>query len=328
MTRSKRGLLEWLFVFALLTTTAACGGNGAANDGGRGGSAGTAGGGKGTGSGGTAGSGATDAAPLSGDCQRLYDCCVGPAAQTAQFCTGLVAQGICDVWLQSYAMAGIQCAGGTTATGGSAGAGGGAGTGGTSDAGATAGASGHGGLDAATNGLPACSIVTRPQDPSNGSTSSTSGTCNTLPLSGGPVEPGPLLPVDAGVLGDGGTIETPVGGQILDGDYEFVGWLDNSLEGPSRRELRVFGGGTYIEWAASISGTGPGGSEVVIRYDTTVSTAGHTLTFVSYDCGNDVANGNFAYSASGDQLVFFDSDPNPPGTLFAVDTYRRTCTRP
>jgi hypothetical protein len=54
-------------------------------------------------------SGAADAAPLSPDCQRLFNCCVGPAHQTAQFCTGLVAQGICGVWLQSYAMAGIQC---------------------------------------------------------------------------------------------------------------------------------------------------------------------------------------------------------------------------
>jgi hypothetical protein len=55
-------------------------------------------------------SAAAEAAPLSADCQRLYDCCVGPAAQTAQFCTELVAQNICGVWLQSYAMAGIHCA--------------------------------------------------------------------------------------------------------------------------------------------------------------------------------------------------------------------------
>jgi hypothetical protein len=54
-------------------------------------------------------SGAADAAVLSPDCQRLYNCCVGPAAQTAQFCAGLVAQGICGVWLQSYALAGIHC---------------------------------------------------------------------------------------------------------------------------------------------------------------------------------------------------------------------------
>jgi hypothetical protein len=54
-------------------------------------------------------SAAAEAAPLSADCQRLYDCCVGPAAQTAKFCTGLVGQNICGVWLQSYAMAGIQC---------------------------------------------------------------------------------------------------------------------------------------------------------------------------------------------------------------------------
>src|SRR5205085_9614390 len=53
--------------------------------------------------------GAVDAASLSPDCRRLYNCCVGPAAQTAQFCAGLIAQGTCGVWLQSYAQAGIQC---------------------------------------------------------------------------------------------------------------------------------------------------------------------------------------------------------------------------
>jgi len=52
---------------------------------------------------------AAEAAPLSADCQRLYNCCVGAAAQTPNFCTGLVGQGACDVWLESYAMAGIQC---------------------------------------------------------------------------------------------------------------------------------------------------------------------------------------------------------------------------
>ena len=58
---------------------------------------------------GSADSAAAETAPRSADCQRLYDCCVGPAAQTAKFCTGLVGQNICGVWLQSYAMAGIQC---------------------------------------------------------------------------------------------------------------------------------------------------------------------------------------------------------------------------
>jgi hypothetical protein len=54
-------------------------------------------------------SGAADAAPLSPDCQSLYTCCVGPATQSPQFCTGLVAGGGCGTWLQSYAQAGIQC---------------------------------------------------------------------------------------------------------------------------------------------------------------------------------------------------------------------------
>jgi hypothetical protein len=57
----------------------------------------------------TADSRAADAPPLSPDCQRLYQCCVGPAAQTAQFCSNLVAGGLCSTWLQSYAMAGIRC---------------------------------------------------------------------------------------------------------------------------------------------------------------------------------------------------------------------------
>jgi hypothetical protein len=52
---------------------------------------------------------AAEAAPLSADCQRLYNCCVGAATQTPQFCTGLVGQNICGTWLGSYAMAGIQC---------------------------------------------------------------------------------------------------------------------------------------------------------------------------------------------------------------------------
>jgi hypothetical protein len=233
--------------------------------------------------------------------------------QTAQFCTGLVAQGICDVWLQSYALAGIQCAAGVT---------GAAGVGGTADA-------GQGGLDGATNGLPACEILTRPQDPTDGGISVTSGTCNTLPLSGTPVSPGALIAVDAGARVGGGGIETPVGGQILDGDYEFVSWLDNAASSPSRRELRVFGGGTYIEWAATIAGAGSGGSDLVIKYDTTASAAGHTLTFLSYTCGNQIGDGSYGYSASGDELTFFNNTESlQPGTLVAVDSYRRTCMRP
>jgi hypothetical protein len=240
--------------------------------------------------------------------------------QTAQFCTGLVAQGICDVWLQSYALAGIQCAAGVT---------GAAGAGGAADAGGAAGASGQGGLDGGANGLPACAILTRPQDPTDGGISVTSGTCNTLPLSGKPVPPDTLIAVDAGARVDGGGIETPVGGQILDGDYEFVGWFDNSAGGPSRRELRVFGGGTYIEWAATIAGAGSGGTDLVIKYDTTASATGHTLTFLSYNCGNQIGDGSYGYSASGDELTFFDNaETLPPGPLVAVDTYRRTCTRP
>jgi hypothetical protein len=304
------------------------GGNGAAGvSGGGGGSAGTSGGasaGKGGGVAGSGGnapsstdgsatdSGSVDAAPLSGDCLRLYECCVGAAAQTPQFCTSLVAQGICGVWLQSYALAGIQCPASATGT---------AGAGGASGAGGVAGAGG--GL-----ALPACAIFTRPNDPSDGGYNAGTGVCNTLPLSGTPVSPQTLVQADAGAQVSGG-VELPVGGQILDGDYEFATWLDDSAGGPSRREIRVFGGGTYIEWAATIAGAGTGGADATVKYDTTASVAGHTITFLAYTCGNEIGIPSFGYTASGDELTFYDNaEALQVGAVVSVDTYGRTCTRP
>jgi hypothetical protein len=50
-----------------------------------------------------------DAGQMSPDCKRLYACCVGPASQTAAFCSNLVASQSCSAFLQAYAMANIQC---------------------------------------------------------------------------------------------------------------------------------------------------------------------------------------------------------------------------
>jgi hypothetical protein len=67
----------------------------------------------------------------------------------------------------------------------------------------------------------------------------------------------------------------------------------------------------------------------IIKYDTTASATGHTLTFLSYNCGKQLLDESYGYSASGEQLTFYNNAEAPdPGTLIAVDTYRRTCTRP
>ena len=225
------------------------------------------------------------------------------------------------------------CGGGSSSTGTGGHRGGGAtGTGGGAAMTGQGGASGAPGAGGAGGNLPACAIVQRPADPVNSSGTtidSRNGTCNTLQLAGQPVASEPLDAVDAGVRQDGGTIETAAGGTILDGDYDFVRWQD--VPGRSAvRKIRVFGGGTYIEWADSnvpAGGPGPDGGFVNVWVDTTAQASGQTLTF-SYTCGTPLV-ASYGYTARGDDLIFFDySSAAQGGTVFSVDTYRRTCTRP
>ena len=123
---------------------------------------------------------------------------------------------------------------------------------------------------------------------------------------------------------------------IRDGDYDVVG-ADTSLSngqcppnyssGTTRRHLRVFGGGTYIQWAAA----NRGGSSVdtSLWYDTTMRAAGHTLTFVSYDCGDNFQIVSYGYTASDADFTYFAYSGNADGAgyLQTVVRYRRTCWR-
>ncbi|HEX3902520.1 MAG TPA: hypothetical protein VH853_06700 [Polyangia bacterium] len=226
--------------------------------------------------------------------------------------------------------------GGSTGASGGSGQGGGAavnGVGGAAGSRGTGGSLGAGGSGAGA-GLPACTIVQRPGDPMNPSSLNyidpTNGTCNTIPLDAPSVTSGALDTVDGGALEDGGAIEAPAGGTILDGDYDLTHWLDEAGD-TSIRTIRVFGGGTYIEWAESHvfdSGLLDAGY-VNIWYDTTVQSSGQTLNLVSYDCGGDVLITSYGFTARGDDLILFAY--NLSGTsqaLYSVDTYHRTCTRP
>ena len=139
--------------------------------------------------------------------------------------------------------------------------------------------------------------------------------CNTFELTGSVVQ--------AEDLPDGGAGATPVGGTLVDGDYDLVRYQVPGT-GSTRRTIRLFGGGTRIEWAVA----DPTASTTIeLRANTSITPAGNTLQ-VTVDC---MANGlfgttSYGYTASGDELVIFYPYPST-NPLVDVYTYRRTCTR-
>ena len=213
----------------------------------------------------------------------------------------------------------VGCGGHGTSSGTGGGAGIAAATGG---AGGSAGGFGGGG-----NGgnLPACAITTRPSDPASGTVSSLSETCNTIVVSTNGVVAELIASTDGGIVLDGGAIVTPAGGTIQDGDYDMIRWQVLLGTGLTYRTIRVFDGGTYIEWAYhQMDAILDGGFENV-KFDTTVATEGDKL-FYTYPCGGDIGIRDFGYTAAGNDLVLFDGGGDY-GSIDSVDTYRRTCAR-
>jgi hypothetical protein len=225
----------------------------------------------------------------------------------------------CLTWVMLLALVG--CGGGSASTGAGGSAGGAVtGAGGFAGASGRTGTSGSGGAKATggTQGaLPACALSARPSDPD-------AGVCNSIVITGGTLVAESVVGTSNGILLDAGTVEMPVGGTILDGDYDMVRWQDVS-PGSTRRTMRVFGGGSYIEWAAIDLGSAPDGGDVEFRYDTTQHVMDTSLLVDSVDCTDGAFPDNFGFTASGDEVAFFNSTQ---GSVFAVDTYRRTCTRP
>jgi hypothetical protein len=242
---------------------------------------------------------------------------------------------------------------GTTGRGGGAGGAGGAGgiagaigsggsaLGGTGGGNGGAGAGGASGAGGDGSGLPACAIAVRPADPTNagadgGRIESSSGDCNTLVLNGAWINRGCFDRQGDGGVADGGIIEGPAGGVIRDGDYDLVS-ADASLStgqcpanyssGTTRRRVRVFGGGTYIQWAAT--NRSESGVDTSLWYNTTVRAAGHTLTFVAFDCGDNFPVVSYGYTASSDAFAYFAYSDNADGAgyLQTIVRYRRTCWR-
>jgi hypothetical protein len=216
-----------------------------------------------------------------------------------------------------------------------------AGVGGGSGGAAGTTSAGAGGAGGDGSGLPACAITARPQDPTNagadgGMIESASGACNSIVSTGPLVNRGCFDRQGDGGIADGGIIQGPAGGTIRDGDYEVVS-ADTSLttgtcppnysSGMTRRTIRIFGGGTYFEWAAS--NRGGGNADVDLWYDTTMRAAGHTLTFVAFDCGDNQQIASYGYTATADEFTYFAyaNNADGAGVLQFIVRYRRTCWR-
>jgi len=224
----------------------------------------------------------------------------------------------------------IGCGGGAAKNDGAAGSGAG-GVGGSGAAGA-GGLTGTGGGAAGSGGglpLPTCAITMQPNDPVN--TEADSGaiisppSCNTITFAGDWVVPVVFSSGDAGVQLDGGPVEAPAGGAILDGDYDLVGLqLPVGPGQTTRRTIRVFGGGSYIEWAVALQNPSFDGGVQELWYNTTAAPTGSTLG-ASIVCG--VVGGLDAYTAAGNTLTFFVYLHSLDETPIGVDVYRRTCTR-
>jgi hypothetical protein len=215
------------------------------------------------------------------------------------------------------------CGGGAAARDGGGGAGSTAGAGGMGLAGGgTAGASGGG--DGAA-GLPRCAVTTRPPDPINVDGGSVPAVCNTVAFGGSwLMSEGAMFGANDGVTLDGGTERFPAGGPIADGDYDLVRNVGSSAV--TRRSLRVFGGGTYIEWLIENQDSTVDGGVADYRFDISAQPTGTTLA-ISVVCGELPITSGYGYTAGADQLLLFYEGSAPGPTVFSVFVYQRTCAR-
>jgi hypothetical protein len=217
------------------------------------------------------------------------------------------------------------CGGGAKSDG-AAGAGAGTGGSGGGTRGASGGGSGSGGT---SGGLPACSIAARPNDPVNPD-GGIATSCNTLALGSDWVSPEMWVAADGGVALDGGATEEPRGGAMLDGDYDLVRYRHNAVgAGRTRRSLRFFEGGTFIEWV--VGAETPNGDGGVTPGQASINTQQQPSAAapfaVTITCGNPELIGPdfaFSYTATGVELELFTYYM---GRLVTVYTYRRTCAR-
>ncbi|HVV49206.1 MAG TPA: hypothetical protein VHO06_06090, partial [Polyangia bacterium] len=168
--------------------------------------------------------------------------------------------------------------------------------------------------------LPACDVVTEPHDPD-------AGVCNTVTADGATVAAELVVGTYNGIYVDGGAVEMPTGGTILDGDYDLVRWQELETGLTTRRTMRVFGAGAFIEWAGVDVGSALDGGELNFRYNTSQHVMGTNLVVDREDCTNGASAVSYGFTVDGDVIALFNS-AGGGGSVSSVDTYQRTCTRP
>ncbi|HZL21588.1 MAG TPA: hypothetical protein VFG23_27910 [Polyangia bacterium] len=244
------------------------------------------------------------------------------------------------------AAVGCHSASGMPESGGSSGSAGTAGTGAARlmcpDAGATGAIGG--------DGLPFCAVTVPPADPLNkdasadaaGSPSTIANDdddCNRLQqvsdggtevidcLTGPFCKPERFAVADGGAVEeDGGTLPTPTGGILIDGDYQLVRYRSALSGAPTtRRTIALYTGGTYVEWAADEKAESTtSGSDQILRLNTSMSASGSVWTVAKVNCGS-LGTAQYSYTASGTELDLYDIDAS--GVPQNVYTYQRTCSR-
>jgi hypothetical protein len=216
------------------------------------------------------------------------------------------------------------CGGGGVKSDGMAGSGAGtAAAGGGTGVGAGGAGGIAGGAGGMSGGLPDCAIKTRPNDPLD-----VSPMCNTVTFDGDTLLPEMIVATDAGIASDGGAPETPAGGTILDGDYTLVRYRSTGAASPLRRTIRLFDGGTFIEWLnATGAPTGDGGAGATVNRFNTSQQPSHAAPFMlTLTCADGAIStpSRYDYTATGNELVLFVYLESG-ATL--VNTYRRNCAR-
>ena len=180
---------------------------------------------------------------------------------------------------------------------------------------------GGGGAGGSGGGLPTCAIATRPNDPVG-----TDPMCNTVAYGGDWVVPEMVVATDGGIALDGGATEEPLGGTILDGDYNLVRFRQNVSQSPFRRTLRLFDQGTFFEWLNATEMPNADGGMTELRFNTSQQPSHPDLFMLTITCAASglSAAARYGYTAVGNDLVLF---AYLDGGITIVYTYRRTCAR-
>jgi hypothetical protein len=181
-----------------------------------------------------------------------------------------------------------------------------------SHASGTGGSGGDTGRDAATTVTGTCAIPEETPNPTDCTDFTASGDYCTVQRG---------IQGDGGIYLPGGDLFVPTGGTLIDGDYDLVQFYGGIYNQPTRRTIRLFNSGTYMEWSVDDDNPPTDGGVTHYRFNTTETPSGTSLGDLKSTCIPNAFGGELGYSANGDQLEIIDFYSEQ---LFV---YQRRCTR-